>query len=54
VIITAFEEQALREIKELRNAPVTTQVVVIGGGDPRQTQQVLNRLVRIGVIQRLP
>lgn len=54
VIITAFEEQALREIKQLRGEPLTTQIVVIGAVDMRVTQQALSRLARMGVITRLP
>lgn len=54
VIITAFEEQAARQIKELRGEPLTTQIIVIGAVDMRQTQQALARLVRLGVITRLP
>lgn len=54
VIITAFEEQAARQIKELRGEPLTTQIIVIGAVDMRQTQQALSRLQRLGVITRLP
>jgi len=54
VIITAFEEQAARQIKELRGEPLTTSIIVIGATDMRQTQQALNRLARLGIIPRLP
>jgi len=53
VIISAFEEEAARQIKELRSDPATTQFVLIGP-DARGTQQQLNRLNRMGVISRLP
>src|SRR5437899_749464 len=55
MIITAFEGQALEEIKQLRADPVTTQFTVIAApGDPRQLTQQLGRLARKGVLQRLP
>lgn len=53
VIITAFEEEAARQIKELRGEPATTQYIILGG-DARGTQQQLARLSRLGVIQRMP
>jgi hypothetical protein len=54
VIITAFEEEAARQIKELRSDPATTSYIIIGPADMRQTQQQLARLGRMGVISRLP
>lgn len=54
VIITAFEEEAARQIKELRSDPATTQFVIVGSSDIRSTQQALARLGRMGVITRLP
>lgn len=54
VIITAFEEEAARQIKELRSDPATTQFIIIGSTDIRSTQQALARLNRMGVISRLP
>ncbi len=54
VIITAFEEQAAQQIKELRGEPLTTQVIVIGAVDMRMVQQKLGELNRLGVLTRIP
>lgn len=54
VIITAFEDAALREMKQLRGEPLTTQVIVVGAVDMRNVQQALSRLNKLGIIPRLP
>ncbi len=45
VTITAFEEQALAEIRNLRADPLTTSLAILGS-DPRATLYALNRLQR--------
>jgi len=54
VIITAFEEEAARQIKELRSDPATTSYIIIGPADARRLMQQTSRLARMGVIQRQP
>lgn len=54
MIIDAYGAQAIEQMKELRGDPATTQFVVIGPVDGRAMMQTLNRLVRMGVLSRLP
>lgn len=53
-IIASYEAEALRQMKDVRGEPLTTQVIVVGAVDMRQVQQALSRLNRIGIIPRLP
>lgn len=54
ITISAYEQQALDQMKSVVGLPVTTQVIVVGGSDMRSVQQALNNLQRLGVITRLP
>lgn len=54
VVISAFEEQALVEIRNLRADPLTTSYVIVGPVNARSLQYDLGRLQRRDAVTRLP
>jgi hypothetical protein len=53
VIISAYEEQAMAQMREVRGDPLTTSIAFVGS-DPRNMAYLLGRLGRRDATPRFP